>query len=55
VLDQVASGEARMLLTGSVRNVQPTAWLDGVDLEIGELSSAAREVFERLMRERLDP
>ncbi|WP_108494574.1 aminotransferase class IV [Promicromonospora sp. AC04] len=55
VLDRVASGEARMLLTGSVRNVQPTVWLDGVDLEIGELSSAARDVFERFMRERLDP
>ncbi|WP_369373670.1 aminotransferase class IV [Promicromonospora sp. Populi] len=55
VLDQVAAGEAEMLLTGSVRNVQPTVWLDGADLAIGELSSTAREVFERLMRERLDP
>jgi branched-chain amino acid aminotransferase len=55
VLDQVAAGEARMLLTGSVRNVQPTVWLDGVDLPIGELSAAARDVFERFMRERLDP
>jgi branched-chain amino acid aminotransferase len=55
VLDQVAAGEARMLLTGSVRNVQPTVWLDGVDLPIGELSAAARDVFERFMRERQDP
>jgi branched-chain amino acid aminotransferase len=55
VLDQVAAGTARMLLTGSVRNVQPTVWLDGVDLQIGELSSAARDLFERNMRERLDP
>ncbi|MCP2283853.1 branched-chain amino acid aminotransferase [Promicromonospora umidemergens] len=55
VLDQVAAGEARMLLTGSVRNVQPTAWLDGVDLKVGELSSAARDLFERNMRERIDP
>jgi branched-chain amino acid aminotransferase len=55
VLDRVAAGEARMLLTGSVRNVQPTVWLDGVDLEIGELSAAARDLFERNMRERLDP
>jgi branched-chain amino acid aminotransferase len=54
-LDRVAAGEARMLLTGSVRNVQPTVWLDGVDLEIGELSAAARDLFERNMRERLDP
>jgi branched-chain amino acid aminotransferase len=55
VLDRVAADEARMLLTGSVRNVQPTVWLDGVDLPIGELSAAARDVFERFMRERLDP
>jgi branched-chain amino acid aminotransferase len=55
VLDRVADGEARMLLTGSVRNVQPTVWLDGVDLQIGELSGAARDLFERFMRERLDP
>ncbi|WP_020014620.1 aminotransferase class IV [Promicromonospora sukumoe] len=55
VLDRVSSGEARMLLTGSVRNVQPTVWLDGVDLQIGELSAAARDLFERNMRERTDP
>ncbi|MFC7022373.1 aminotransferase class IV [Promicromonospora thailandica] len=55
VLDRVAAGEARMLLTGSVRNVQPTVWLDGADLEIGELSAAARDLFERNMRERIDP
>ena len=55
VLDRVTAGEATMLLTGSVRNVQPTEWLDGVDLQIGELSKAARELFEHLMRERIDP
>ncbi|WP_419706639.1 aminotransferase class IV [Promicromonospora sp. NFX87] len=55
VLDRVAAGKAQMLLTGSVRNVQPTVWLDGADLQIGELSSAARDLFERNMRERLDP
>lgn len=55
VLDRVAAGEAQMLLTGSVRNVQPTVWLDGVDLQIGELSAAARDLFERNMRERIDP
>ncbi|MFI2364984.1 aminotransferase class IV [Promicromonospora sp. NPDC019610] len=54
-LDRVSSGEATMLLTGSVRNVQPTVWLDGVDLQIGELSAAARDLFERNMRERTDP
>ncbi|MFD7306928.1 aminotransferase class IV [Promicromonospora sp. NPDC059942] len=55
VLDRVSAGEAQMLLTGSVRNVQPTVWLDGADLQIGELSAAARDLFERNMRERTDP
>ncbi|MFD6445894.1 aminotransferase class IV [Promicromonospora sp. NPDC060204] len=55
VLDRVSAGEAKMLLTGSVRNVQPTVWLDGADLQIGELSAAARDLFERNMRERTDP
>ncbi|GGM24009.1 aminotransferase class IV [Promicromonospora citrea] len=55
VLDRVSAGEAGMLLTGSVRNVQPTVWLDGADLEVGELSAAARDLFERNMRERIDP
>jgi branched-chain amino acid aminotransferase len=55
VLDRVTEGEARMLLTGSVRNVQPTVWLDGVDLQVGELSAAGRDLFERNMRERIDP
>ncbi|GAA2225419.1 aminodeoxychorismate lyase [Promicromonospora sukumoe] len=55
VLDRVSAGEAQMLLTGSVRNVQPTVWLDGADLRIGELSAAARDLFERNMRERTDP
>jgi branched-chain amino acid aminotransferase len=54
-LDRVSAGEAQMLLTGSVRNVQPTVWLDGADLQIGELSAAARDLFERNMRERIDP
>ncbi|GAA1871444.1 aminotransferase class IV [Myceligenerans crystallogenes] len=55
LLDDVVAGRAHMLLTGSVRNVQPTAWLDGVDLLTGELSRAAREVFEKTRRERMDP
>lgn len=55
VLDEVTAGSARLLLTGSVRNVQPVTWLDGVDLEAGEVSLAARELFERVCRERLDP
>lgn len=55
VLDEVTDGRAGLLLTGSVRNVQPVAWLDGVDVEAGTVSLAARELFERRRRERLDP
>jgi len=55
VLDEVTAGEAGLLLTGSVRNVQPVTWLDGVDVATGELSAVARELFERRSRERLDP
>lgn len=55
VLDEVTAGEAALLLTGSVRNVQPVTWIDGVEVAAGELSLAARELFERRRRERLDP
>ncbi|MGO3485321.1 MAG: aminotransferase class IV [Cellulosimicrobium funkei] len=55
VLDEVTAGESALLLTGSVRNVQPVTWLDGADVAAGELSVAARDLFERRRRERLDP
>src|SRR6478736_6180130 len=55
VLDEVTAGESALLLTGSVRNVQPVTWIDGVEVAAGELSLAARELFERRRRERLDP
>ncbi len=55
VLDEVALGEAQLLLTSSGRNVQPVTWLDGADVTVGELSAAARELFEKLCRDRLDP
>jgi branched-chain amino acid aminotransferase len=55
VLDEVTRGEAQLVLTSSGRNVQPVTWLDGADVAVGEVSRAARELFERLCRERLDP
>ncbi|MFC8923380.1 aminotransferase class IV [Cellulosimicrobium sp. NPDC057127] len=55
VLDEVSDGRAGLLLTGSVRNVQPVTWIDGVDVHAGSVSLAARELFERRRRERLDP
>lgn len=55
VLDSVGSGDAHLAVTSSGRNVQPVTWLDGVTVAAGPLSLAARELFERLQRERLDP
>lgn len=55
VLDEVSAGGAGLLLTGSVRNVQPVDWLDGVDIAVGEISRAAREVFERRCHDGIDP
>ncbi|MFC8597291.1 aminotransferase class IV [Isoptericola sp. NPDC057191] len=55
VLDEVAQGRSQLTLTSSGRNVQPVVWLDGADVAVGEVSRAAREVFERNCRERLDP
>lgn len=55
VLDDVAAGEAHLVVTSSGRNVQPVTWLDGVSVAAGPLSLAARDVFARLQRERLDP
>ncbi|GAA4727838.1 aminodeoxychorismate lyase [Isoptericola chiayiensis] len=55
VLDEVSAGRAALALTSSGRNVQPVTWLDGVDVAAGEVTLAAREVFEKLCRERLDP
>ncbi|WP_425957008.1 aminotransferase class IV [Xylanimonas sp. McL0601] len=55
VLDDVAAGRAHLAVTSSGRNVQPVTWLDGVAVTAGPLTMAAREVFERRMRERIDP
>ncbi len=55
VLDEVTRGDAQLVLTSSGRNVQPVTWLDGADVAVGEVSAAARELFEKLCRERLDP
>ncbi|ACZ30894.1 aminotransferase class IV [Xylanimonas cellulosilytica DSM 15894] len=55
VLDRVTVGEAHLVVTSSGRNVQPVTWLDGVAVAAGPVSLAARELFDRLHRERNDP
>lgn len=55
VLDEVTGGTAAMLLAGSVRNVQPTTWLDGTVIAPGPIGQAARELFDRRRAELIDP
>jgi len=55
VLDEVTMGDAQLVVTSSGRNVQPVTWLDGAEVAVGEISGAARTLFEKLCRERLDP
>ncbi|KZM35402.1 aminotransferase class IV [Oerskovia enterophila] len=53
--DDGASSGVGLALAGSVRNIQPVVALDGVAVRAGELSLAARELFDRRRRERMDP
>lgn len=53
--DGGASSGVGLALAGSVRNIQPVVSLDGVDVAVGPLSLAARELFDRRRRERMDP
>lgn len=63
ILDQVvnpvpdggAAPGVGLALAGSVRNIQPVVSLDGVPVAAGALSLAARELFDRRRRERMDP
>ncbi len=55
VLDDVAAGNGHLAVTSSGRNLQPVTWLDGVTLAAGPLTMVVREVFERLLPERIDP
>ena len=55
VLDDVAAGRGHLAVTSSGRNLQPVTWLDGVTLAPGPLTMRVRDLFERLLPERLDP
>jgi branched-chain amino acid aminotransferase len=55
VLDEVARGEAGLLVTGSVRNVTPVVELDGREVRSGPLSERAAELFARRRAEGIDP
>ena len=55
VLDDVATGTGYLALCGSIRNVVPVVSLDGRDIPAGELSLAARHLFEARSAEDVDP
>ncbi|QAY62815.1 aminotransferase IV [Xylanimonas allomyrinae] len=55
VLDDVTAGRAALALTSSGRNIQPVTWLDGASVAPGPLTLVARDLFERRVRERMDP
>ena len=55
VLDQVAGGAGHLAVCGSIRNVVPVVSLDGSDVIPGDLSLAARHLFETRSAENVDP
>jgi branched-chain amino acid aminotransferase len=55
VLDEVAAGSGHLALCGSIRNVVPVVSLDGRDVIPGDLSLAARHLFETRSAENVDP
>jgi branched-chain amino acid aminotransferase len=50
-----ATGRAYLLLTGSVRHVQPVMSLDGAGVAVGELSALARDRFAARVAEDMNP
>ena len=55
VLDEVATGRGHLALSGSIRNVVAVVSLDGRVLVPGDVSLAARRLFEARRLEDLDP
>lgn len=54
-LDAVASGEAHLVLSGSVRNVVSVVELDGKAVQPGELGEQACALFDERMKQHIDP
>jgi branched-chain amino acid aminotransferase len=55
VLDEIAAGAGHLALCGSIRNVVPVVSLDGDDIVPGDISLAARHLFETRSAEDVDP
>lgn len=55
VLDDVTDGRGALALTSSTRHVSPVLSLDRVELRVGEVSIAARELFLRRAAADVDP
>ena len=55
VLDEVASGDAFLMMCGSIRNVSPVVSLDGAPVDAGPVSVRAQELFQQRLADQLDP
>lgn len=55
ILDDVATGGARIALSSSVRNLVPVVKLDGVDVTAGPLSLEAQRLFQAKAEAEVDP
>ncbi|MGV8977573.1 MAG: aminotransferase class IV [Cellulomonas sp.] len=55
VLDEVFAGSGHLALAGSIRNVVPVVSLDQRDITAGEITLAARRLFEARSAENVDP
>ncbi|ROS78952.1 aminotransferase class IV [Cellulomonas sp. PhB143] len=54
-LEDVLAGRAHLGLSSSIRDLQPVTVLDGVAVDAGPLTLAAREMFGRRRAEQVDP
>ncbi len=55
ILDDISAGRGALALTSSTRHVAPVVSLDGVELAVGAVSRAARELFRERAALDVDP
>jgi branched-chain amino acid aminotransferase len=55
VLDEISAGRGGLAITSSTRHVAPVVSLDGVELAVGVVTKAARELFRTRAALDLDP
>ena len=55
ILDEISAGRGGLAITSSTRHVAPVISLDGVELTVGVITRAARELFETRAALDVDP